>query len=178
MKKRKKITINIHLTNRWLYTLIAVGILAIIAVGVYALAPGVIPNPGHNISEISIPSGCVAGQFLKYDGTKWVCSGDYCAGGTCNGNLNVNNNITTFGVINLMTTLRYHYSGSAVGGFKTPRCPCDISTTASDCPEDVSYFYTRTDVGSVCYDQYTPQNQWSRRWDREYGGPWVMKTYS
>jgi len=79
-----------------LYTLIAVGILAIIAVGVYALAPGVIPNPGHNISEISIPSGCVAGQFLKYDGTKWVCApdSDYCSGGTCNGNLNVNGKLT------------------------------------------------------------------------------------
>lgn len=71
--KKRGFEIHIHLTNRWLYTLIAVGILAAIGIGVYALAPGIIPNPGHNISEVSIPSDCTSGQYLKYDGTNWKC---------------------------------------------------------------------------------------------------------
>jgi hypothetical protein len=72
-KSGRQININIHLSNRLAYTLIAVGILAIIGVGVYALAPGVIPNPGHNISQMSVPSPCVSGQFLSYNGQDWVC---------------------------------------------------------------------------------------------------------
>jgi len=60
--------------KRLVYILIIIWILLIVGIMVYALAPGVIPVPGHNINEISIPPGCVAGQFLKYDGTKWVCS--------------------------------------------------------------------------------------------------------
>jgi len=84
MKKRgREINIKINLTNRWLYTLIAIGILAIIGVGVYALTPGVKPNPGHLSSEMAPPSPCASGQFLKFDGTNWVCGSDYCPGGIC-----------------------------------------------------------------------------------------------
>jgi len=91
MKKRKGIRINF--TNRWLYTLIAILILAVIGVGVYALNPGVIPNPGHNYTAIAT---CAEGQGLVTQGGKWVCStgGGYCAGGTCNGNLIVNGKLT------------------------------------------------------------------------------------
>jgi len=75
MKKRgREINIKINLTNRWLYTLIAIGILAIIGVGVYALTPGVAPNPGHSANDMAPPSPCAANQFLKFDGTNWVCS--------------------------------------------------------------------------------------------------------
>jgi len=58
----------------WLYVLITIGILLTVGVIVYALNPGLIPVPGHDTVNISIPSGCIAGQFLKYDGAKWVCS--------------------------------------------------------------------------------------------------------
>lgn len=73
-KKGKEIQINIHLTNRWLYTLIAIGILAIIGVGVYALSPGVAPNPGHSISDVAPPSGCTANQVLQWTGSSWTCA--------------------------------------------------------------------------------------------------------
>ena len=65
MKKRERMLI---------YVLIIISILLIAGIMIYSLAPGEVPTPGHNISEISIPSGCVTGQFLKYDGTTWVCS--------------------------------------------------------------------------------------------------------
>jgi len=74
----KKLQIN--LTNRWLYTLIIIGILAVTGIGVYALTPGVAPNPGHLISNVAPPSPCAAGQFLKFDGTNWACA-DVTAGG-------------------------------------------------------------------------------------------------
>jgi len=76
MKKKRGIQIKINFTNRWLYTLIAIGILAIIGVGVYALTPGVAPNPGHLISEMAPPSPCPANQFLQFDGTNWKCAGE------------------------------------------------------------------------------------------------------
>jgi hypothetical protein len=76
MKKGKKITIKINLTNKWLYTFIAIGIIAIIGVGVYAIAPGVVPDPGHNINDLSVPSSCAAGQFLQYNGANWVCASE------------------------------------------------------------------------------------------------------
>jgi hypothetical protein len=74
MKKRKGLSININLTNRWLYTLIAIGILSAIGFGVYALTPGVAPNPGHLASRMAPPTPCNASQFLQFDGTNWVCS--------------------------------------------------------------------------------------------------------
>ena len=60
--------------NRWLYFFIIIEILLITGITIYALSPGFIPSPGHDTNEISIPPGCIAGQFLKYDGTNWVCS--------------------------------------------------------------------------------------------------------
>ena len=72
--KRKGLTIKINLTNRWLYTLIALGILIAVGVGVYAVVPGVAPNPGHLLSQISPPAGCTAGQFVQFNGSNWVCT--------------------------------------------------------------------------------------------------------
>jgi len=102
MKKRGKgLSIKINLTNRWLYTLIAIGVLVIASVGIYALTPGIKPNPGHLASEMAPPSPCSSGQFLKFDGTNWVCGSDtdtdYCAGGTCPGSLNVQGPLTASG---------------------------------------------------------------------------------
>jgi hypothetical protein len=72
MKKKRGIQINFF--NRWLYTLIALGILVIISVGVYALQAGVKPNPGHDLSELGVPSGCTSGQVISWNGTALVCS--------------------------------------------------------------------------------------------------------
>ena len=59
-----------NISNRLLYTLITIGILAIIGVGVYAVAP----NPGHSISQIDAPSGCSANQVLQWTGSSWTCA--------------------------------------------------------------------------------------------------------
>ncbi len=71
MKKEKRgLHITINLTNRWLYTLITIGILAIVGVGVYAYtgASGV----GHDLSEIE---PCTAGKILQTNtgGNGWDC---------------------------------------------------------------------------------------------------------
>jgi hypothetical protein len=72
MKKEGGLTIKINFTNRWLYTLIAVGIIAIIGVGVYAAtySPS---GAGHPYTEIST---CGPNQILKMNsnGTNWSCA--------------------------------------------------------------------------------------------------------
>jgi hypothetical protein len=84
MKKKRELVIKINLSNRWLYTFIVVGILAIIGVGVLALTPGIAPNPGHLISELAPPSPCTAGQVLSFDGANWKCTtpASVCPSGT------------------------------------------------------------------------------------------------
>jgi hypothetical protein len=186
-KKARQINIKINFTNRWLYTLIAIGILAIIGVGIYAYGTN---NPsvfGHSASELAPPTGCTSGQLLQYNGNTWVCSNPGITSETDptvkswakTDSPSVPGDIATFGVVNLMTTLRYVNTGENSGGHINPRCPCDISDTATDCGANTgSLYYTRSDVGSICYDWYRPQNDWSRKWTREIGGPWVMKTYN
>lgn len=73
MVKRGK-TIQINLSNRLLYTFIAIGILLIAGIGVYALTPGTAPNPGHLISELAPPNPCATNEFLQFDGTNWICA--------------------------------------------------------------------------------------------------------
>jgi len=82
MKKRGR-KIQINFTNRWLYTFIAIGILAAIGVGVYAAtySPS---GAGHPYTEIST---CSANQILKMNsaGNAWTCNTDTrCdTSGTC-----------------------------------------------------------------------------------------------
>ena len=71
MKRGSKIQINF--TNRFLYTFVAFIILSIIGVGVFALTPGVAPNPGHLIDDVAPPAGCGTDQILKWDGSLWIC---------------------------------------------------------------------------------------------------------
>ncbi len=75
MKKRGK-TIQINLSNRLLYTIIAIGVLLIAGVGVYALTPGTAPNPGHLISELAPPTSCGNGEYLQFvdSTTGWACA--------------------------------------------------------------------------------------------------------
>ena len=75
MKKRaKKKKEKFPVSNRVLYTFITVAVIAIVAFGVYALTPGVAPNPGHLITQIAPPSPCNGGQFLQFNGNTWVCN--------------------------------------------------------------------------------------------------------
>lgn len=53
-KRGLKINIKINLTNRWLYTFMAIGILAIISVGVYAYGTSNPSTFGHSSGEIDI----------------------------------------------------------------------------------------------------------------------------
>jgi hypothetical protein len=70
-KRGKKFNIHISLSNRWLYTLIVLGVLAAIAVGVYAVA-GSVPSPGHPLSELQ---ACSDGQALVSNSSgDWICS--------------------------------------------------------------------------------------------------------
>jgi hypothetical protein len=55
--------------NRLMYTLIAFGILVVVAIGVYAL--GAVPNPGHAISELQT---CDEGQTLVVQNGEWTCA--------------------------------------------------------------------------------------------------------
>ncbi len=124
MKKKEGITIKINLSNRWLYTFILLGILIAVGVGVYALTPGVKPNPGHLLNETAPPSPCTANQFLKWDGSNWICSTASCSvsltscqnvygegGGICS-----NNQVS---------------AGSGYSGYRPYEKCCSISITCS-----------------------------------------------
>ncbi len=70
--KIKKLQINF--TDKWFYTFVVVISLIIIGVGVYALTPGGSGDPGHNIDSVGPPSGCVANEYLQWDGSVWTCA--------------------------------------------------------------------------------------------------------
>ena len=60
-------------SNFLLYVLITVVILCAVAFGAYAYGTS---NPsafGHSVEEIAPPTGCAAGQFLKWTGSAWSC---------------------------------------------------------------------------------------------------------
>ena len=58
MVKKKHVS---GMSNRLLYTLIAIGIMAIAATGVYAVL-GTTPDPGHPVSQLQ---PCSDGEILK-----------------------------------------------------------------------------------------------------------------
>ena len=65
--------VTINFTNKWLYSFIAVGVLILLGVGVYAFG-GVQPNiMGHSTNEIAPPTGCGMGQVLTWGGDSWDC---------------------------------------------------------------------------------------------------------
>jgi len=72
--------VSVSKKNKSLYFLIAFGVVAIIAVGVYAL--GTVPNPGHAIKDIQTCDN--SGQVLMMNaaGDAWVCSSIPSAGGS------------------------------------------------------------------------------------------------
>jgi hypothetical protein len=130
MKKKRGIQIN--LSNRWLYTFIALGILVVISVGVYALQAGVKPNPGHLISEMAPPSSCTANQVLQFDGTDWSCID---AGHSCDISETCSQLCTG---TNCVTNLKYqalYTSNNLCGGGTgmTFSNTCSYSTTKTCC---------------------------------------------
>ena len=85
-KKGKGVAINIHLTNRWLYFLITLGILIVVSTGIYAAnliqtynsnGNFNIPNPGHSINDSAPPNPCPSNEYLQFNGTgnsQWNCA--------------------------------------------------------------------------------------------------------
>ena len=71
---KRGFNIQINFTNRFLYTFVAFILLLIIGVGVFALTPGIAPNPGHLIDNVAPPSPCSSGQVLQWDGSGWTCT--------------------------------------------------------------------------------------------------------
>ena len=70
---KKRISFNINFTNRAIYTLITFSIFLLIGISVFALTPGVAPNPGHLIEEMAPPLNCETNQVLQWDGSTWIC---------------------------------------------------------------------------------------------------------
>ncbi len=58
----------INFSNRWLYTLIIIGILILTGIGVYAWAGS--NGVGHSHDEIE---PCADGQVLQMSGSSWIC---------------------------------------------------------------------------------------------------------
>jgi len=71
---KRGLNIKINFTNRFLYTFVTFILILIIGIGVFALTPGIAPNPGHLIGEFAPPVGCSTNQVLQWDGANWVCT--------------------------------------------------------------------------------------------------------
>jgi len=176
MKKRRGLTINIHLTNRWLYTFIAVGILAIIGVGVYAATYSA-SGAGHPYTELST---CSANQFLKMNsaGNAWTCADMPAAVVETDPTVKIwakddTQNISTYGNVRIMRTYRYDYVSGMVSGHSNPRCPFDTSDTTINGATTTPYYFN-TDFGSTCYDWISSNYQY--RFSKVTGGPWIVTT--
>lgn len=85
MNKKRGITLKINLTNRWLYTLIVIGILTIIGVSVYATTDtskgwhpssqieGLGSLATKNSVDLSDIQACDPGEILQVSGGSWGC---------------------------------------------------------------------------------------------------------
>lgn len=71
-----------RISNKFFYIFLAVAGILVLSFGVFALSPGVKPNPGHLFDEVAPPSGCASNQFLKWTGSSWTC-GACSAGSGC-----------------------------------------------------------------------------------------------
>ena len=194
-KRGLKINIKINLTNRWLYTLIAIGILAIVGVGVYAIdtsqawhSTDQIEGLGTLATKDSVswteisnrPAGLDDGDDVGGSSSLWTPSGSniyYNDGNigigttTPGAKLDISGDIILTGKIKIVR--RYYYRKSAKSlGHSSPRCPCDSSSSSLNCDN----FYTNTDYGSQCYDWYVYGNNVQQKYIRE-SGLYVVKTF-
>ncbi len=89
MKKRGKIIeVHFHLTNKWLYTFIALGILIILAVGVYAATTKT--GGWHSSSEVEVTVAGVTKSLQEA-----INDGSLIGGGGASGTLGISENLTT-----------------------------------------------------------------------------------
>lgn len=69
--------VEINISNRVAYSILAVLIVILIGISVYAatVIPTVDtkPNPGHSVAELGIPAGCNSNSLLYWNGTTWTC---------------------------------------------------------------------------------------------------------
>lgn len=70
MKKKKGIEIKINFSKKWFYTLIAIAVLAIIGIGVYAYGTSDPSTFGHSLGEIET---CAEGETLQVVDGEWAC---------------------------------------------------------------------------------------------------------
>jgi hypothetical protein len=71
-KKKREMFRNI--SNKFAYTIIALCIVILLAIGVYAYGTN---NPsvfGHSIGELAPPTSCAANQVLTWTGSAWSCT--------------------------------------------------------------------------------------------------------
>tara|TARA_Y100000034_G_scaffold11076_1_gene11627 strand:- start:2270 stop:3106 length:837 start_codon:yes stop_codon:yes gene_type:complete len=78
---KKSLNFQINFTNRAIYTLITFSIFLLIGISVFALTPGVAPNPGHLIGEMAPPLNCETNQVLQWGGSTWTCTDSSSGGG-------------------------------------------------------------------------------------------------
>ena len=69
VRKIKIGKIEVSFSDRWLYTFIVIGVIILLGIVVYAVAP----NPGHSYADIE---SCAEGQILKTSGGSWSCGTD------------------------------------------------------------------------------------------------------
>ncbi len=67
------VNININFSNKWLYSLIIIFVVVVAGFVVNAYGGNNPEEMGHTFSEIAPPEGCVAEQFLMWNGSSWVC---------------------------------------------------------------------------------------------------------
>ncbi len=90
MKKGIQVTFNF--SNRATYTFIAVIILLVMGVGIYASSFKNSDGVGHDLTEIGFPT-CSEGEFLGITGGIWGCStGDNLGSHTATQNIQLNGN--------------------------------------------------------------------------------------
>ncbi|HTZ41900.1 MAG TPA: hypothetical protein VMC07_01685 [Candidatus Omnitrophota bacterium] len=120
MKKRAKKVFN----NRLLYSLIALGMIIVAGIGVYAFTlstAGVKPNPGHWINETAPPTGCTAGQVLQWKGDSsgnggWACvAQSSVTKGTTQIYLVTNQYCTSAGAVTTISTCSTKGTGTCYG---------------------------------------------------------------
>lgn len=70
MKKRDRINLKIYLTNRWLYTLIALLIITIISIGIYAFGGDNPSYVGHSAGELEEADPLFSASSVA-DGVNW-----------------------------------------------------------------------------------------------------------
>ncbi len=81
--KKRGLNLTFKFSNRILYSLITVFILAIIGVGVYAYGTSAPSTFGHSLGEIAPPTTCSSpNNFLRWSGTAWECAAAGTGGGS------------------------------------------------------------------------------------------------